>query len=323
MPKDLIHFKVAERTAKRLANSQYAPHLNQAPDGLFLGSVFHDAPFYAVTSAGKPLEALSHRLHGADGQDTFSLIRLQAEHIRKSNEKSLPTALFVGLVSHLYADVVMHPLVWHLTGNYYDDSPKSKSEARQRHRALESLMDMVACPEMLGRARYRLRSLLRRCPHMLTSGIPIAEIGDMALMQPKTTHTQLSRAWTLFSALQWFYSSPKLARSLFALRAMAPHQMAEATMLFYAPQLMEQANFLKGNITFNHPVTGRELASSLDQLIETSATKAEALCRQLAPALFNGAPLSLPGPGPSMDAGISGISTREMMCFSSTPFPIL
>ncbi len=323
MPKDLIHFKIAQRTAKRLADTRYAPHLEQQIDGLLLGSIFHDALFYAVTPKGKPLEKLAHKLHGAEGEDTFALIRLQARHAQTAIHKALPTALLVGLISHLYADVVMHPLVWHLTGNYYDKDPVSKSKARQRHRALESLMDMVTCPEMMGRARYRLRTLLRRCPEILTSGMPIPEIGDMASMLPEMTRAQMDHAWTTYSLFQWIYSATPLARTLFALRKTLPPQLAEIAMLFYPPQLMNQADAIQYQIPFEHPTTGRELIGSLDQFMDNAAGKAAALCRQLEPAIFETKPILLPGPGPSLDAGISRVTTNEMRFFADPPFPLL
>lgn len=323
MPKDLIHFKIAQRTARRLADTPYYPCIEQEVDGLLLGSVFHDALFYAVTPQGRPLEALAHNFHGAKGQDTFKLIRLQAAHARSAADKSLPIALLVGQISHLYADMVMHPLVWHLTGNYYDDDPKSKSKARQRHRALESLLDMVACPEMLGNARYRLHTILRRCPDMLNQGVPISRIGDLAFMQPDVTRTEFAKAWNSFATLQRMYSITPLARTLFAIRRVVPRQIAEIIMLFYAPQLMKQAEEVQGEIQFIHPVTGRELNNSLDELMEAAATKAATLCRQLEPAIFGEAPLLLPGPGPSMDAGLSGVPSKGMHAFVATPFPDL
>lgn len=323
MPKDLIHFKIAEQTATLLKDTQYAPGLTDQVDGLLLGSVFHDALFYAVLPGSQRLETLAHRLHGAQGQDTFELIRTQAKHTQRTKDKALPAALLVGLISHLYADVVMHPFVWHMTGNYYDDDPDTKSQVRQRHRALESLMDMVACPEMLGRARYRIRTMLRRTPQLMSHGIPLNEFSLMAMMSPEKAQRQLNHAWTIYSAFQWSFSMPTLARTLFTLRKTLPQAGAEIAMLFYAPQLNEQAASLRGQMKYLHPVTGCQLKASLTEMMEKAATKAAALCRQLEPSIFGNEELILPGPGPSMDAGISNVPTDEMRFFANPPYPSL
>lgn len=322
MPKDFIHFKIARRAAERLEGTRFATALAQHEDALLLGSVFHDALFYAVMPKATPLERLSHALHGKDGQDTFAIIRLQASHAGNS-ASPMAAAILVGLISHLYADAVIHPLVWHLSGHYYDDNPLSKSQARQRHRALESLMDMVACPEMMGRARYRLNTLLRHCPDFIISGIPVAEIGDLARMMPQQTAAGLSTAWKLFAALQWTYSLPRLAQALFALRNVLPRRIAEIGMLFYAPQLLSQAEALQNRIDYVHPLTDRPLKASLEQLMNAAAAKAAGLCRQLEASVFEEAPLHLPGPGPSMDSGMAGQGTSTMHTFANPPFPSL
>lgn len=322
MPKELIHFEIAERTARLLADTPFASSLAQNSDGMLLGSVFHDVLFYAVTPNALPLEKLAHRLHGSEDQDTFTLIRLQARQAA-STPDSLPAAILVGMVSHLFADAVMHPLVWHLTGDYYDNNPVSKSLARQRHRALESMMDMAACPEKIGRARYRLHTLLRRCPSMLTEGLPVAAIGDLAFMQPGATQKHLTTAWRIFATLQWTYSISPLARSLYALRPLLPRAVAEVAMLYYAPQFLRQADRLQGPIAYRHPVTGESQTATLDELMDEAANQAASFCRAIAPAVFDGKPIDLPKPGPSMESGLDEGRTDAMRHFADPPFPDL
>ena len=162
MPKELIHFKIALKTAERLTESRLGKSLDAHPHGLLLGAVLHDALFYSISSKAHPLIHLAHRFHGADGHDTYTLLRLQAEHAAQAKEPDLPTAILVGMASHLAADATLHPLVWHLSGHYFSPDQRTRSNARQRHRALESLMDMVACPEMIGRPLFSIRRLVHR-----------------------------------------------------------------------------------------------------------------------------------------------------------------
>lgn len=322
MPKDIIHFKIAELTADRLRDTAFAPCLAEHTDALLLGSVFHDALFYAVTPGGKPLESLSHALHGADGQDTFDLIRMQVATAAAADH-GLPGAVLVGMVSHLQADAVMHPMVWHLTGNYYSDNPAERSATRQRHRALESLMDMTACPGMLCRARYSMRRMLRRTPDLIGEGLPVEELAQRAGMNGESAQAQLATAWSIFSLFQSAYCIRPLARALFALMPLLPASLTEIATLFYAPQLNRQAARISGAIEYRHPVSGEPARASLDDLMKEAADRAAALCRTLEPAVFQGATLDLDSPGPSMDAGIPGVPATDMRHFADPPFPAL
>ncbi|QGY40818.1 hypothetical protein GM415_12010 [Pseudodesulfovibrio cashew] len=323
MPKELIHFTVAERTAARLIGTRFGPCLASSQAGLLLGAVFHDALFYAVSPGAKPLESLAHVMHGADGQDTFALIRAQAGHAAQAENRKLPAALLAGMVSHLFADAAMHPMVYHFSGDYYANGENARSLARQRHRAMESLMDMAACPEKIGTPDYRLSALLRRCPDLFREGLPMQTLTEWASLPVQETQKQLSRAWRVFALLQRFYPMSLPARLLFALRHRLPRVLAETGMLFYAPQLKRQLPRLEASISYLHPVTGERLHASLDTLMDQAAAKAAALCHAMEPAVFEGAPLSLPEAGPSMDAGLSNTSTEAMLYFAEPPFPDL
>jgi hypothetical protein len=323
MPKELIHFAIARRTAARLAGSSFAPALDARRHGLLLGAVLHDALFYATPPGGAPLEQLSHRLHGANGEDTFALIRLMADHAAERPGDPLPKALLVGAVSHLYADVTMHPLIWHLSGDYYSADAPARSLARQRHRCLEALMDMVACPEMIGRASLSLRLMLRRCPALTDTGLPMTGLAAMAGVTTQAASAALHRAWRTFAWFQAACASPGPARLAHALRPWLPRPAAELTALAYAPQLLRQADRLSGMIAYRHPVTGASCTHSLDELMNQAADKAAALCRELEPAVFNHALPALETTGPSMDAGLAGVPTGAMLHFASPPFPAL
>ncbi|SOB60945.1 conserved protein of unknown function [Pseudodesulfovibrio profundus] len=321
MPKELIHFTIAEKTAQRLEGSRFARPVSNQKEGLLLGSVFHDALFYAVLPGCRPLERLAHKLHGARGQDTFNLIRFQADHILSSANKDLACAILVGLVSHLYADSVMHPFVWHYTGDYYADNDKRKSLARQRHRALESLMDMVACPEKVRNKKYYLRTLIQQTPDIITNGLPIKRLAQETHTSPEEVTKGLEKSWQLYQTLQRLFPIPYLARLLFSLRKVTPDFFTELTMLFYCPQLLKQGDKLQESITFRHPVTRKEKMTTLSGLIDQAAIRAAELCLEIEDDVFSGRAINLSQTGPSMDSGLKRVSTAEMTTFSKTPYP--
>ena len=256
MPKDLIHFKVAMKTADRLTDTRFGPCLKDQIPGLLLGAAFHDGLFYGVTKTARPLEKLAHRLHGADGHDTYDLIRLQAAHAATADNQPLAAALLVGMVSHLFADAVIHPLVWHLSGHYYADKPGEKTLARQHHRALESLMDMAFCPAMLRRPLFSIRRLLRSVGAGLFDALPIDGLAEMANVPAEATRSGLCASLHVHAGFQTAYQIAPLARLLFMLMPVLPDTAREIATLFYAPQLMAQAGRIAGPIDHRHPVTG-------------------------------------------------------------------
>lgn len=214
-------------------------------------------------------------------------------------------------------------MVWHFTGDYYATDRNEKFRARQRHRALESLMDMVACPEMIKQSRYSIRLMLKQIKGEIETGIPLKNLAELAEISQNTARTGLRSAWRIFAGLQSLYPIKPLARGLFAMLPWLPRQAAEIATLFYAPQLMRQADTLTNNIRFKHPVTGENETTTLEKLIDTAAIRASELCISLAPSAFDGAPIDLPHHGPSMDAGLSGVPTRQMHHYATTPFPKL
>ncbi|BCS90305.1 zinc dependent phospholipase C family protein [Pseudodesulfovibrio sediminis] len=323
MPKDLIHFKITEMTAAKLADTPYADHLTAHQSGLLLGAVFHDGLFYGRSGPGRSLERLAHQLHGSNGQDTFTLIRLQTEHIAQLAEPGLAISLLVGMVTHIFADVVMHPMVWYLSGNYYADDAAQKSRVRQRHRALESLMDMIMCPEMLGRPTYRVRRLMHSLKPTLFAALPVKGIADMAALSATETRAGLQNAFGWYGRLQTLYSTAWLARSLFTLIPLLPSAVVELVTLFYAPQLLRQAGYFDQPFTYTHPMTGKAQTATLAGMMEEAASRASELCRTLQPALFDNAPLHLPDPGPSLDTAIPGVATHRMSHYADPPFPSL
>lgn len=323
MPKELIHFKVAQMTAGHLAGTRLGQCADASPQGLLVGAVFHDVLFYAVTAKARPVKHLAHALHGADGQDTFALLRLQAAHAASVQDSGLAAALLVGMTSHLYADATMHPMVWHLSGDYYADEPKQQSLARQRHRALESLMDMVTCPATVGKPLFSLRRLLRSLGPDLYDAIPVRHLADMAISSQKSMREGLSSSFRIYAMLQAALGIRPLARSFHALMPLLPDSAREITTLFYAPQLMRQSAEVSGGIRHNHPVTGLESTASLDEMVEEAAHRAATACRAMEPGIFEGKPLDFPGTGPSLDAGLPDTPTTAMRRFASSPFPEL
>lgn len=287
------------------------------------GAVFHDALFYGVTNPARPLENMAHALHGADGQDTFNIVRFQAGHASSSPDKHLSIALLVGMVSHIFADVTMHPMIWHLSGNYYASDRHEKSLARQRHRALESLMDMAIYPEMIGRPLFTAHRLLRSMGNTLYSALPINSLAKMAGISPETARIGLRSANRTYATFQRAYAITPLAFGVFKLIPILPDPLREIAALFYAPQLLKQKAAVTGTINYLHPVTGEAISATIPDMIEEAAERAANLCLTLEDAVHGSGDLQLTITGPSMDAGLSKVPTAAMRHYATPAFPKL
>ena len=157
----------------------------------------------------------------------------------------------------------------------------------------------------------------------METGLPMEQWAAMAGMSRTEAARQLKRAWKIFACFQSAYPRKRLARTLYSMLPYSPDAFREIALLFYAPQLLNQALPLAGTIDYIHPLTGDAIAATLDSLMDEAADRASTLCRRIEPAVFDGAPLDLPEQGPSMDAGISKGGTNAGLHFSPTPFPAL
>ena len=100
-----------------------------------LGSVLPDALYYSKRTIG-----LAEEIHGKDGQDTSKYVLKLLDLARDAGDKEL-LAFVCGYVTHIIVDVTTHPIVYGITGNYYDKNKDRRVHARMRHSALEQIFD--------------------------------------------------------------------------------------------------------------------------------------------------------------------------------------
>lgn len=319
MPKDFIHFAIADRTAKLLGDSPFGRDAKKHDATLLVGSIFHDVWFYMTGRSSGRLQELGDQLHGKEGEDTYWLLRKQAEIAKTRTAEgngSTACSLLAGMVSHLCADVLMHPMIYHFTGNYYKH-PK----AVERHRRLESLLDMAA--DRLG---DELRST--QIQHMLKAAdlegsYPADALAKKGEVTPATLHQELGEAFIIMSHVQRHIQKSTQGRLAHMLRAIVPQSMRDFFALFYAPQLKRYLPLVQETIKYQHPVTGEHLENTLDGFMNQAAQNAADMLRSLEDYVYNDATSTLPDLGPSLDTGLPGVSTDETVYFAPQPLPPL
>lgn len=321
MPKEIVHWMVAERAAELLAGGPFAPALKRCPNGLRLGAVYHDALFYLRGDYADGLKHLPHRLHGSRGEDSFDLLRLQAMHMAAHRRDPLPTAFFVGLASHIFTDATIHPLVYYLTGNYYDPDERRRTSAVRHHRALESLLDMLAAggPEAVrGRS---LRALVQGLEGGLDMASPAGALARLAGCGVADARRAREEALETFCSMQNLCRMPVLAGILREFSAVMPGALREIAALFYAPQLYDQAGAVSGRLAYRNPASGDGYRGSLAELMELSARRTAFFCAAQARGLAASGGLAEDVPGPTLDMGLPGVPVTRARYFAPVPLP--
>ena len=319
MPKENIHWLVAQRAAARLTSGPFGPALCRCPAALRLGAISHDTLYYLTGDHPQGMKDLPELLHGAHGEDTFALLRAQAAHLHARKDSPLPTAFFVGLASHIFADAVMHPFVYYHTGNYYDPDPERRTAAIRRHRTLECLMDMVALGSPEAARKTSLRQLVNTVEGPLALAYPPSIAAGLAGVAENTAAKALASALDTFCTMQALSRMETLAQLTHVLAPLLPAKMREITALFYAPQLWEQRGKLSGTLPYNNPVSGEAHSASLNALIEQAAERTASFCQAQAAEIISTGQLAETTPGPSLDMGLPGAPITLARYFAPRP----
>lgn len=318
MPRENVHWLVAARAAELLAAGPFGPALARCPNGLRYGAVFHDVLYYLRGEHPEALKELPHRLHGAHGEDTFELLRLYAPHMYARRDTPLPTAFFVGLVAHIFADAALHPLVYHFTGNYYDEDPARRTTAIRRHRALEVLLDMVAAGGLAAVEEKSLRAVVNGLEGPTSLACPPELLSRLAGVDASAAAAALNAALDTYCTVQALCRVPTLARWLHELEGWLPAKGRELAALFYAPQLWDRRAVVSGRLAFRNPASGEASTQTLASLMDLAARQTAWFCSTQAPGLIATGVLPVSVPGPSLDMGIPGTPVSQAKHFAES-----
>ena len=137
MPKENTHLYLVNSIMDAMEHAQVRVMLKENYVALCLGGIVPDTFFY---SSNKDVVRVGEELHGKDGERTnrltFELLDLARGH---RCEKVLSLAM--GYISHCVFDMTFHPVIYYLTGNYYDGEAGRRDRAIYRHRLLETKLD--------------------------------------------------------------------------------------------------------------------------------------------------------------------------------------
>jgi len=316
----MTHWLVAGEVKAGLAGTAYDKPLEDNPNCLLLGAIWPDVLFYLRgRSHPGPLFDLPDKLHGLAGHDSFQTLRFAVQAAARAPNRAGLAAFVVGLISHIFADAVFHPMVFFFTGDNNSPEPRVRTKAVQSHREFEVVLDFFLCQGRDQIKGYSLRRILARTEIPLSGLAAASGLDRISGCSRAETVRALTSALRLFGLLRSICLNPFSAQCLAWIKPVLPDNLKEVASLAYAPQLERLTNMLAGPINYRHPVTGQALCRSVKDLAQEAVARSLDQCRLMEEALLTGRPLDLNGPGPSLDSGLAPARDSRMKYFAPQP----
>ncbi|MEA2102911.1 MAG: zinc dependent phospholipase C family protein, partial [Thermodesulfobacteriota bacterium] len=134
MPKENTHLFFAYNLIEGPIDPKIKDLVSHYIDTYLLGSISPDTFFYTPE-----LKDISSWLHGKDGTPTNRIIIETLETSRAPRD----LAFILGFITHCALDITFHPVIYYLSGNYYDHDPARRQYAVYTHRLLETCLDSM------------------------------------------------------------------------------------------------------------------------------------------------------------------------------------
>lgn len=137
MPKENTHLYFAHELLAKLNQDSILKVIQEQEKAYYFGSVAPDSFYYSDKEA---VRKISEHLHGRKGNLTNEIVfKLLDQAKAGGNQADL--AFIFGYLTHCALDMAFHPVIYYLSGNYYDPDPKKADEAVYLHRHLETYLD--------------------------------------------------------------------------------------------------------------------------------------------------------------------------------------
>ncbi len=254
MPKENTHVFFASGLLRDIPDTALRELLESNREYYFLGSFIPDTLYYSRRPD------IADTLHGKAGNLTNEPVLDMLEH--KKDRRDL--ALCLGYISHCALDITFHPVVYYLSGDYYDPDPARREHACYMHRHIETSLDVFI------RNPLRIHKLLQAG---LLNGLCferiVSEKFSITLKEiRRALHTQLLMNG-LFTTRTGYMICSVLCRL-----GLIPDKTIKG--LFYANLGHEPAIDLSA-IHYRDILTGEERQTTPDQLFMQATSRAVAM----------------------------------------------
>ena len=141
MPKEYVHWVFAEKIFLQ-SPEKVKGIINLNKDLYYLGAIAPDTPYYYLRGDEKEsFRKAADFAHGRYKNNTLGFLTriFDSYHHNLTDEM---WAFLLGVVTHVFTDSTMHPVVFHFCGDPKNKNPKIYTNAHIRHRVFESWLDI-------------------------------------------------------------------------------------------------------------------------------------------------------------------------------------
>ncbi len=334
MPRELAHWHILRSALKHekiASRPALYTTISRESFSAYLGSVAHDIPYY-YRAGLDPFEHVAEYMHGKDGEDTFEPMRLLAKEIAgKPNAEQLTLWPFLfGMLSHIAADTVFHPVVYYFTGNYNDPDENERRNAQARHRLFEVYLDNYIRPHVHFEWGFALRNLAagnRERNNRLICDLLDSVLTPEKIWPEKYTESAASGRWESGLKQLCFYQrlflSAPLGLLIRAAAAAVPAKLKGIDALFSLGR--NPGEFFAGPLSYRNPVTGEGHEETVDDLFARAIDRTADYILCFEPVLTGEQNIAevLGGKiGLSLNYGVPGAKAAEGRYFSETGAPL-
>jgi hypothetical protein len=254
MPKENTHLWFAHDLLDYLPEASLRGDISHSIDEYHLGSFIPDTFFYSRT---KSIENVSEVLHGKAGSLTNTVIFRVLDEAMTGRD----IAFILGYISHCALDIVFHPMINSLSGDYYDEDPREREKAVTLHRRIETCIDVeIGNPLRIYRL-VRLKTI---------RGLVFEDIVSRSFSVPvEGIRSTLSKQLLL----NRMFASITAYRALSLAHRLGIVKTKEHLSLFYGSALHERP-ILQDPLRYHTSEAGPELVTSLAELFARAREKA-------------------------------------------------
>ncbi|MBU2489475.1 MAG: zinc dependent phospholipase C family protein [Proteobacteria bacterium] len=316
MPKELVHFFVAKRAARKMAAGPLARAVATHPRLYLLGSVLPDTPLYGLFNR-KHCICLASALHGADGEDSFLAVK-RVIRARDGDLSPGEWALVLGALCHVMADAVFHPWVMYRSGRGHVEGDEHREGFLDRHRSLETWMDLAL---LQVRPRFRPRYHFSLWDGKEMDAESFYNLAGIFFGPGCGNRRNLAAVFACHSLLQRAFFSRSLGGFLWRLNRAAGVPAGSHLALFYPKVKKNAPRLLAGDLDYFHPVTGRPGHTSFPKLLQKAVVSSVALFDRIQRHVRAGTVESYLSriQGPSLETGLPGVGAHAMRHLDPDP----
>lgn len=319
MPREFLHWSILESVKESHTDADRTLYGTLWPYA-YWGALFQDAGYFLTGRDAASGEAVADTLHGTKAEDTFTVLRRLGQGISSLEDSARePAALFLwGALSHAHVDIVFHPWVVYVTGNYYDPEFQAQERARSSHRLLETYLDWWVM-ENAQRPKVVLLSEVYKGSKCKWEPL-ISWIAQSTERDPKWWQ----KAFSKHSQIQSYFHSDIWGAFVRFLASVSPRKFGSRDALF-AYKRTNPLPFFGREFSFKHPISGDVCTTNFRNLYQMSARRTQQSWSQVSEALRSGNwDEFLRGQdGASLDLGLPHVKSSEAKYFSEVPFKAL